>query len=263
MTKKDTYYDVLGLDDRTCQLQDIKKAYRKLALRYHPDRVPAEQKAESTVKFREVNEAYEVLSDETQRAEYDRALRFDAGGGGATSSSPPGGTHHHHHHHFTGGGRHHPHDFFAGMHRHHRDPYSQFNDLFRNDPFFAESMKDMDDLFAKTFRDHPNDNARAGEAKEKQGWGGWLLDCLGIEVTTSHTVRNADGTFSSSTYGRSSKTYTSRSTRTVIENGRRFTIRSMEKDGNRIEEKHEGSQLVQRLVNGRPQDIGRLAGTDP
>ena len=253
---KDTYYDVLGLD-KTCELKDIKKAYRKLALQYHPDRVPAEKKEESTVKFREVNEAYEVLSDESKRAEYDRALRF---GGGTASSGGTGN---------AGWGMHQAqNDAFTRMHQQyryqHRDPFSQFNDLFRNDPFFSEAMKDMDDLFAKTFQNQ-NANARAtakANAKKSQGWGGWLLDCLGIEVTTSSTVRNADGTFSTSTYGRSSNTYTAKSTRTVIENGRRITIQSMEKDGNRIEERYEGNQLVQRLVNGRPQNIGRIAGAD-
>lgn len=148
----------------------------------------------------------------------------------------------------------------------HRDPFSQFNDLFRNDPFFADAMKDMDDLFAKTFQNqntktNTNANARANP-KKNQGWGGWLLDTLGIEVSTSTSMRNADGTFSTSTYGRSSNSYTSKSTRTVIENGRRITIQSMEKDGNRIEERYEGNKLVQRLVNGRPQNIGRIAGGD-
>jgi len=252
--KMTNYYDVLGLD-QTCQLKEIKKAYRKLALQYHPDRVPADKKEASTVKFREVNEAYEVLSDESKRAEYDRALKFGVGGGGS-----PGGNNGN-----TGWGMHNHHDAFSRMHQQrgyqHRDPFSQFNDLFRNDPFFSEAMKEMDDLFAKTFQQQ-NTNAPRANAKKSQGWGGWLLDRLGVEVTTSSTVRNADGTFSTSTYGRSQNTYTSKSTRTIIENGRRITIQSMEKDGNRIEDRYEGNKLVQRLVNGRPQNIGRIAGAD-
>ena len=256
MTKDtNTYYDVLGLDSKTCQLKDIKKAYRNLALLYHPDRVPPERKEESTVKFREVNEAYEVLSDESKRAEYDRALRF--GGSGGNSNSNAGHDNRHH-------------DAFSRMQRQHqrrrqhRDPFSQFNDLFRNDPFFAESMKGMDDLFSKTFQNtntKSNANANANP-KNNQGWGGWLLDRLGVEVTTSHSVRNTDGTFSTSTYGHSSSSYTSKSTRTVIENGRRVTIQSMEKDGNRIEERYEGTKLIRRLVNGIPQNIGRIAEGD-
>lgn len=250
---EETHYDVLGLDSKTCTLKDIKKAYRKLALLYHPDRVPAEKKEESTVKFRQVSEAYEVLSDESKRAEYDRALKYGATGGGHS--------------------RYPNHDAFNSMHQggfgRHRDPFSQFNDLFRNDPFFSDAMKDMDDLFAKTFQNGGNSNPHANRQKKKQGWGEWLLDSLGVEITTSHTTRNADGTYSTSTYGRtptgrgrSSGSYTSRSTRTVIENGRRITIQSMEKDGNRIEERYENNKLVQRLVNGNPQNIGRIAEGD-
>lgn len=243
--KEENYYDVLGVD-KTCQLKDIKKAYRKLALLYHPDRVPPEKKEESTVKFRQVSEAYEILSDESKRAEYDRSLRFGGTGSGGSS--------------YEGHRRYQNHDGFQ-MHQHHRrrqrDPFAQFEDLFRNDPFFAEAFKDMDDLFSTTFKQKGN-----ASRKKEQGWGGWLLDTLGIEVTTSHTSRNADGTFSTSHYGRSSNSYTSRSTSTVIENGRRITIQSMEKDGNRIEERFEGNKLVQRLVNGRPQNIDRIAGGD-
>jgi len=241
--KEENYYDVLGVD-KTCQLKDIKKAYRKLALLYHPDRVPAEKKEESTVKFRQVSEAYEILSDESKRAEYDRSLRFGGTGSGGNRNE--------------GYRRYQNHDGFQmHQHRRQRDPFAQFDDLFRNDPFFAEAFKDMDDLFSNTFK-HKDTTSR----KKEQGWGGWLLDTLGIEVTTSHTSRNADGTFSTSHYGRSSSSYTSRSTRTVIENGRRITIQSMEKDGNRIEERYEGNRLVQRLVNGRPQNIDRIAGGD-
>eukprot|EP00536_Pseudo-nitzschia_multiseries_P015600 jgi/Psemu1/312308/fgenesh1_kg.917_\ len=152
---------------------------------------------------------------------------------------------------------HHPH--------HYRDPFNQFNDLFRNDPFFSAAFKDMDDLFAKTFRDNNksnNNNNVSKQEKKKKGWGGWLLDCLGIQVHSSSTYVNADGTFTTSSYGHSQGTYTSKSTRTIIENGRRITIQSMEKDGNRIEERYDGDKLVQRLINGRPQNVGRIAAGD-
>ena len=231
---------MLGVD-KNCQLSDVKKAYRKLALKYHPDRVPKEKKEESTVKFREVSEAYEVLSDENSRKEYDRSLRY--GRSGASGN----------------GGRYQSHGGF-NRHREHRDPFSQFNDLFRNDPFFSEAFKDMDDLFSKTFQRESNNANR--KPKQEQGWVSWLMDRLGIELQTSVTSRNADGTFSTSTYGRSQSSYTSKSTRTIIENGRRITIQSMEKDGNRIEERYEGTKLVSRLVNGQKQKIDRIAEGD-
>ena len=239
--KDQTYYDVLGLDKDKCSRRDVKTAYRKLALKYHPDRVPAEEKEESTIKFREVSEAYEVLSDEAKRADYDRSLKYGGTGAGGTGRRTNRGGFDFHE------------DFGRGRFR---DPFSQFDDLFRNDPFFSEAFKDMDNLFSKTFQ---NQNRQ-----KKKGWGEWILDNLGIEVSTSTTTTNADGTFSTSTYGRSSRSssYTSRSTRTVIENGRRITIQSMEKDGNRIEERYEGNNLVSRLVNGHPQNIDRIAGGD-
>lgn len=63
------YYKTLGLE-KTASEDEIKKAYRKLALEYHPDRNPGDAKAED--KFKEINEAYQVLSDADKRAHYDR-----------------------------------------------------------------------------------------------------------------------------------------------------------------------------------------------
>lgn len=63
------YYKVLSVD-RKASADDIRKAYRKLAMQYHPDKNPGDKKAEE--KFKEINEAYQVLSDETKRARYDQ-----------------------------------------------------------------------------------------------------------------------------------------------------------------------------------------------
>ncbi len=67
MAKKD-YYEILGVP-KTASEEDIKKAYRKLALKYHPDRNPGNKQAEE--QFKEINEAYAVLSDKDKRKEYD------------------------------------------------------------------------------------------------------------------------------------------------------------------------------------------------
>ncbi len=68
MVVKRDYYDVLGVS-RDASTEDVKKAFRKLAFQYHPDRNRDDGASE---KFKEVNEAYEVLSDENKRAAYDR-----------------------------------------------------------------------------------------------------------------------------------------------------------------------------------------------
>jgi curved DNA-binding protein len=63
------YYKILGVD-RKAGAEDIKRAYRKLAMQYHPDRNPGDKRAEE--RFKEINEAYQVLSDRQKRARYDQ-----------------------------------------------------------------------------------------------------------------------------------------------------------------------------------------------
>ena len=63
------YYKILGVE-RKASADDIRSAYRKLAMKYHPDKNPGDKKAED--KFKDINEAYQVLSDEQKRARYDQ-----------------------------------------------------------------------------------------------------------------------------------------------------------------------------------------------
>ena len=103
MAKRD-FYEILGVS-KTATKDELKKAYRKMALKYHPDKNPGDKEAED--KFKEAAEAYEVLSDEQKRATYDRFGH--AGLGGA-----------------AGGG-------FQG--RGFEDIFSQFGDIFGDSPF--------------------------------------------------------------------------------------------------------------------------------
>jgi molecular chaperone DnaJ len=105
MSKRD-YYEILGVAKGAAQ-DEIKKAYRKVAMQYHPDRNPGDKTAEE--KFKEAAEAYEVLSDEEKRAQYDRFGHAGVSGNGR------GG---------YGGGN-------ANM----EDIFSQFRDIFGDDLF--------------------------------------------------------------------------------------------------------------------------------
>lgn len=71
LAEKRDYYEVLGVD-RTADEKEIKKAYRKLARKYHPDVAEEDKKEEATEKFKEISEAYAVLSDEEKRQRYDQ-----------------------------------------------------------------------------------------------------------------------------------------------------------------------------------------------
>lgn len=100
MTKRD-YYEVLGVS-KTANADEIKKAYRQMAIKYHPDKNPGNKEAEE--KFKEAAEAYEVLSDATKKANYDRFGHQAAGG-------------------FGGGG-------YGGGGMNMEDIFSQFGDVF-------------------------------------------------------------------------------------------------------------------------------------
>src|SRR3954470_21880355 len=81
MSSKRCYYETLEVD-RTADDAGLKAAFRKLAMKWHPDRNPGD--AQSEIRFKEINEAYEVLKDGDKRAAYDRFghAAFEQGGGG-------------------------------------------------------------------------------------------------------------------------------------------------------------------------------------
>ena len=104
MAEKRDYYEVLGVA-RNANADEIKKAYRKAAIKYHPDKNPGDKEAEE--KFKEAAEAYDVLSNQDKRARYDQFGH--AGMGGAAGGG------------FSGGG-------FGGFSM--EDIFSQFGDIF-------------------------------------------------------------------------------------------------------------------------------------
>ena len=103
MSDKKDYYEILGVN-KDATKDEIRKAYKKLALKWHPDKNP-ENKKEAEEKFKEIGEAYSILSDPDKKREYDNR-----------SSSPN----------------------FEGFHFNSNfDPFSMFNDFFKNDDDFA------------------------------------------------------------------------------------------------------------------------------
>ena len=89
MAKRD-YYEVLGVK-KDASADELKKAFRKLAMQLHPDRNPGDKEAEH--KFKEINEAYDVLKDDQKRGAYDRFghAAFDQSNGGGRGGAGPGG----------------------------------------------------------------------------------------------------------------------------------------------------------------------------
>ena len=104
-------YDIIGVSKHASQ-DEIKKAYRKLALKYHPDRNPDDKEAEKN--FKEAAEAYSVLSDDQKRSQYNQ---FGHAGVGMGDAGGPGS--------FSGG----------GVHMSMDDIFSQFGDIFGGSPF--------------------------------------------------------------------------------------------------------------------------------
>ena len=71
MTTKRDYYDILGVQ-KGASADEIKRSYRSLALKYHPDRVSSDEKKEAEEKFKDISEAYAILSDTQKRNQYDQ-----------------------------------------------------------------------------------------------------------------------------------------------------------------------------------------------
>ncbi len=84
MTSKRDYYEILGVEKTASQAQ-LKQAYRKLALKFHPDR---NKSADAEEKFKEINEAYQVLSDDKKRQAYDQFGHAAFSGAGGMGSNP-------------------------------------------------------------------------------------------------------------------------------------------------------------------------------
>lgn len=217
------YYKVLGVDKQS-STGDIKKAYRKLALKWHPDKNPDNQ-TEANKKFKEISEAYEVLSDEKKRRIYD-----DRGKGGYEESRQRGR--------YRSQAKYDDdHDDFGFTRFRFRDP----EDVFRE---FFGSQNAFNDIFSIRPR-----NNRAGETQLFNG-----LSNLG-DIFSASDAFSSFGSFDMSSGLGSGTAMKQTSTSTRFIDGKKIITKKVKENGNETVMIYENDVLKSKTVNGVPAAI--------
>ncbi|KAL0600089.1 DnaJ-like protein subfamily B member 8 [Plecturocebus cupreus] len=227
------YYEVLGVQ-ATASQEDIKKAYRKLALRWHPDKNP-NNKEEAEKKFKQVSEAYEVLSDSKKRSLYDRVGcdSWQAAGGASTPYSSP---------------------FDSGYTF--RNPEDIFQEIFGGlDPFSF-------DFWDSPFSDHGG-RGHGLRGAISTGFGEFpaFMEAFS-SFNTLGCSRGSHTTFSSTSFGSSgpgSLGFKSVMSSTEMVNGHKITTKRIVENGQERVEVEENGQLKSVTVNGKEQ-LKRMDG---
>ncbi|XP_076236748.1 dnaJ homolog subfamily B member 6-B isoform X2 [Calliopsis andreniformis] len=227
------YYKILEVQ-RTATTGDIKKAYRKLALKWHPDKNP-ENLDEANRRFKEISEAYEVLIDEKKRRVYDQY--------GKEGLQMPGGK------------RRYDDDFdthFTSTFVF-RDPEEVFREFFGSSSPFADLYKMTSDLnggFAR--HSHPSSNSISTSFFGPFGLGfspfNNLFEGASGNFTSFNTFTSFDGTSGGGAVKR-----TSTSTRFI--NGKKITTKKVYENGKETIMSYENDVLKSKTVNGVPQSI--------
>lgn len=223
------YYEILGVN-KSATNTEIKKAYRKLALKWHPDKNP-ERKEEAEKKFKEISEAYEVLSDKEKRDVYDRYGKEGL---------------------MQGGGGYNDYDFggdFHGFHGFHfRDPEEVFREFFGGrDPFehfFGGSRNGSSSMFRDSFPGFPSTNFSSSFFSHDPfgdlGFGG----SSGFQTSTHFSGPSGPGNFRST------------STSTKYVNGKKVVTKKIVENGKETVTVEEDGKVIKHLVNGEAQAIG-------
>lgn len=230
------YYEVLGVQ-RHASAEDIKKAYRKLALKWHPDKNP-ENKEEAERKFKQVAEAYEVLSDAKKRDIYDRYGKEGLNGGG--------------------GGIHFDNPFEFGFTF--RNPDDVFREFFGGrDPFSFDFFEDPFEEFFGSRRG-PRGSRNRSTGSFFSAFSGFPSFGGGFPAFDSGFTSFASPghggltSFSSAAFGGSGMgNFKSISTSTKMVNGRKITTKRIVENGEERVEVEENGQLKSLTINGKEQ----------
>ncbi|XP_062615204.1 dnaJ homolog subfamily B member 6-like isoform X3 [Saccostrea cucullata] len=208
------YYVVLEITKNASET-DVKKAYRKLALKWHPDKNP-DNKDEAEKRFKEISEAYEVLSDKEQRAIYDKYGKEGLSGGGGVQDDYDFNSPFHHFHPF-----------------HHRNPEDVFRDFFGGrDPFASFFGRDNPNNFHDSFP-------------------GFTRPSMGL-FGNNFFGDSGFSNFSSTSFSgpRGGGNFRSTSTSTKFVNGKKVVTKKVVENGKETITVTEDGKVVQHLVNG-------------
>jgi len=242
------YYILLGVS-KECTESELKKAYRKLALKWHPDKNP-DNKEEAEHRFKEISEAYDVLSDKNKRSIYDMygkdGLKGGMGGGNSGHGGPGFDSH------FFGGFGHGNHGGFNF-----RTADEIFKDFFEHDPFGQDILSDF---FGPSFRNqHSSNGVRSNRQHDPFGaFGGGFGGFGGFggaggfhDDPFFNGGMSSSSSFSSSSFGgMGGGSFKSTSTSTKVVNGRSVTTKKTVENGQETVEIYENNTLKSRSVNG-------------
>lgn len=265
------YYQILDIQ-RTASDGEIKKAYRKLALKWHPDKNPNNLE-EANKRFRELSEAYEVLSDEKKRKIYDQygkeGLMGDRGQRGYRSSR------HHHHDDFEGF------DIMGGFPFVFRPPEEVFREFFGGNSPFADLFKEV-----HAYQELPNgrrSNGSAGSSRhhhhhQQHGRGvnsnnkvasafgapmlsyammDFLMPTNGFTSFSSFSNTMANGSGGSGRSGGSGAVKRT-STSTTFANGKKIMTKRVYENGKETVLSYENDVLKSKTVNGVAQKLSSI-----
>lgn len=234
------YYRILEVS-RNSTTADIKKAYRKLALKWHPDKNP-DNPDEANRKFKEISEAYEVLSDDKKRRVYDQYGKEGLINNGSSRS------------------RRHEDDFDMpfGFGFTFRDPEDVFREFFGSSSPFAEFFggRHHHNHRRGNRHSHPQQNTIASQFFNPFGFS------LGMNGIDDFFANNSNGftsfstfnsTFSGPNGGTAAIKRTSTSTRFI--NGKKITTKKVIENGKETVFSYENDVLTSKTVNGVPQSI--------